>query len=305
MVGRAGLADLADQVAAELTASGTTTVRLRLDDSVVGGLGWGQALGPGVGAPDLANGFLAPLTGLAVDVGRTRRENYAPRVADPGTAAAAAFAVALGERGVAVGGTATRARAPEGLQELGSVESAPLADVVGYTLAASDNTVADALARLVAVETGETVDFRRQRPRRPGRGRGARRPRRRPGAGRRQRPVRRVPAQPAQPHRGARRRGRRPTTRTCARCVTGLPVAALNGTLVDRFDGSNRARAAQGLVRAKTGSLTGTSSLAGTVVDADGRLLVFAVLADAVRGTASARSALDEVAAELARCGCS
>ena len=58
-------------------------------------------------------------------------------------------------------------------------------------------------------------------------------------------------------------------------------------------------------MRAKTGSLTGTSSLAGAVVDADGRLLVFAVLADAVRGTASARSALDEVAAELARCGCS
>ena len=304
VVGRAGLADLADQVAAELTASGTTTVRLRLDDSVVGGLGWGQALGPGVGAPDLANGFLAPLTGLAVDVGRTRRENYAPRVADPGTAAAAAFAVALGERGVAVGGTATRARAPEGLQELGSVESAPLADVVGYTLAASDNTVADALARLVAVETGETVDF--------------------PGSGR---AVLAVVAGLGVPVDGlvladgsglsdGSRLSPRSLTAVLAAAasadhpglralVTGLPVAALNGTLVDRFDGSNRARAAQGLVRAKTGSLTGTSSLAGTVVDADGRLLVFAVLADAVRGTASARSALDEVAAELARCGCS
>ena len=47
VVGRAGLADLADQVAAALTASGTTTVRLRLDDSVVGGLGWGAGARPG------------------------------------------------------------------------------------------------------------------------------------------------------------------------------------------------------------------------------------------------------------------
>ena len=304
VVGRAGLADLADQVAAELTASGTTSVRLRLDDSVVGGLGWGQALGPGVGAADLANGFLAPLTGLAVDVGRTRRENYAPRVPDPGTAAAAVFATALGERGVAVGGPVTRAQAPEGLQELGSVESAPLADVVGYTLAASDNTVADALARLVAVETGETADFA--------------------GSGR---AVLAVVAGLGVPvdglvladgsglSDGSRISPRSLTTVLVAASsadhpdlrplVTGLPVAALTGTLVDRFDGSNRARAAQGLVRAKTGSLTGTSSLAGAVVDADGRLLVFAVLADAVRGTASARSALDEVAAEIARCGCS
>ena len=63
--------------------------------------------------------------------------------------------------------------------------------------------------------------------------------------------------------------------------VTGLPVAAFYGTLADRFGGATPGRGA-GFVRAKTGTLTGVSALAGVVEDADGRLLVFAVLADAV-----------------------
>ncbi len=50
------------------------------------------------------------------------------------------------------------------------------------------------------------------------------------------------------------------------------------------------------------------SSLAGTVHDADGRLLVFALLADrvpaGVPATRAAEAALDRVAATLAGCGC-
>ena len=70
-------------------------------------------------------------------------------------------------------------------------------------------------------------------------------------------------------------------------------MAGLGGTLASRYlSGSQREGA--GLVRAKTGTLTGVSSLAGTVVDADGRLLVFAILADAVPagGTDEARVCL-------------
>jgi D-alanyl-D-alanine carboxypeptidase/D-alanyl-D-alanine-endopeptidase (penicillin-binding protein 4) len=80
-----------------------------------------------------------------------------------------------------------------------------------------------------------------------------------------------------------------------------LPVA--EGTLADRFAGSGLI-AGVGVVRAKTGTLTGVSSLAGTVVDADGRMLAFAVIADAVPTASSGRAALDAVATALVGCGC-
>jgi D-alanyl-D-alanine carboxypeptidase/D-alanyl-D-alanine-endopeptidase (penicillin-binding protein 4) len=85
----------------------------------------------------------------------------------------------------------------------------------------------------------------------------------------------------------------------------GLPVAGFDGTLVNRYF-AERTSDALGLVRAKTGTLTGTHALAGTLVDADGVLLGFVAVANGVkeRHTLFARDQLDRIAAALAGCGC-
>jgi serine-type D-Ala-D-Ala carboxypeptidase/endopeptidase (penicillin-binding protein 4) len=85
--------------------------------------------------------------------------------------------------------------------------------------------------------------------------------------------------------------------------LAALPVAGWSGTLADRYL-TGSARTAAGLVRAKTGTLTGVSSLAGLVHDRSGRLVAFALIADRAPSTAAADSALDAIAAALARCGC-
>jgi D-alanyl-D-alanine carboxypeptidase/D-alanyl-D-alanine-endopeptidase (penicillin-binding protein 4) len=87
----------------------------------------------------------------------------------------------------------------------------------------------------------------------------------------------------------------------------GLPVAAWSGTLDDRF-GAADAKAAAGTVRAKTGTLTRVSAMSGVVTTAEGRVLAFAVLLDGVPAglpaTQAAQAAIDRIAAALATCGC-
>jgi D-alanyl-D-alanine carboxypeptidase/D-alanyl-D-alanine-endopeptidase (penicillin-binding protein 4) len=56
-------------------------------------------------------------------------------------------------------------------------------------------------------------------------------------------------------------------------------------------------------VRAKTGTLTGVSALAGQVTDSDGRLLTFALMANGTSQSQS-RPQLDALAAALRGCGC-
>jgi D-alanyl-D-alanine carboxypeptidase/D-alanyl-D-alanine-endopeptidase (penicillin-binding protein 4) len=88
----------------------------------------------------------------------------------------------------------------------------------------------------------------------------------------------------------------------------GLPVAGYSGTLRDRYHRPAGGVAAGGQVRAKTGSLSGINAIAGILVDADGRALVFAVLANGAPDggvpPTPAQEALDRVAAGLAACGC-
>jgi D-alanyl-D-alanine carboxypeptidase/D-alanyl-D-alanine-endopeptidase (penicillin-binding protein 4) len=85
------------------------------------------------------------------------------------------------------------------------------------------------------------------------------------------------------------------------RALDGMPISGLTGTLAERFSGANHDAA--GRARAKTGTLTGANALAGSVVDDDGRLLVFVGMV-AGAGTNDARAALDRFVATVAACGC-
>ena len=81
-----------------------------------------------------------------------------------------------------------------------------------------------------------------------------------------------------------------------------LPIAGGSGTLSNRFLDTDAGLAAAGLLRAKTGSLTGTNALAGIVTDASGRVLTFALISNNAGPTG--RTAIDAVAAALRSCGC-
>jgi D-alanyl-D-alanine carboxypeptidase/D-alanyl-D-alanine-endopeptidase (penicillin-binding protein 4) len=83
--------------------------------------------------------------------------------------------------------------------------------------------------------------------------------------------------------------------------LSGLAVSGLDGTLADRFVVGDE-RDAAGLVRAKTGTLTGISAEAGVATTCDGGLVAFAFVADDVGDTEAARSALDAAAAALTTC---
>ncbi|WP_454041003.1 D-alanyl-D-alanine carboxypeptidase/D-alanyl-D-alanine endopeptidase [Cellulosimicrobium sp. Marseille-Q8652] len=295
--GRAGLADLAAQVSEELRLTGRTTVTLHLDDTYF----TGPALNPAVFPGNVPAGYIAPVAALAVDVARLEDEEYARRAEDPALAAAQAFATALGEQGITVEGDPVRAPAPDDGRLVGEVESAPLGDVVDYFLQHSDNTITEVVGRVVALDAGL-----------PGSAEGATQAVRAAverlgvdltgaviadcsglgdGSSLTPRQLADVVLLLADPG--------HPELRTAA---VGLPVAGLTGTLESRFlDNAGR-----GVVRAKTGSLPKVTSLAGTVVTADDRQLVFALMTDAVPdgGTYGARIILDDFVGALAECGC-
>jgi serine-type D-Ala-D-Ala carboxypeptidase/endopeptidase (penicillin-binding protein 4) len=88
--------------------------------------------------------------------------------------------------------------------------------------------------------------------------------------------------------------------------LEGLPVAGFTGSLVERFE-DPASVPGLGIVRAKTGTLTGVHSLAGTVTDLDGTVMTMVLMADRVTParTLAARQALDDAAAALAGCHCS
>ncbi|WP_425414496.1 D-alanyl-D-alanine carboxypeptidase/D-alanyl-D-alanine endopeptidase [Salinispora cortesiana] len=315
--GAARLDELAAQVKAAL--GGVAPTRVVVDSSLYSGPvhapGWDDDIPTG--------GYGSAITALMTDGARSDLEQAkrdhddgahgAERVKEPDLHAGAAFARLLGvpedavkrgpapEAGADASAGAT-AGAPGG--ELGVVQSLPMVRLVDIMIADSDNVVAEALARQVALARGQPASFS--------------------GAGESMEAVAGelglpVDALTLTDGSGLSRANRispslltdlirlaadgsRPELTTL---FGGLPVAAWSGTLADRYT-DVAAQAGAGAVRAKTGTLTGVHAIAGLVTTADGRLLTFAVLTDRTPadGLEATRLELDRIAAALAACGC-
>jgi D-alanyl-D-alanine carboxypeptidase/D-alanyl-D-alanine-endopeptidase (penicillin-binding protein 4) len=279
-------------LAAQLRRANVRPTRIVVDDSLFSG----PSVSPAWAPEDVPSDYGAAITATMSDGGRAAPQD-AVRSSQPDLAAGAELAAALGQPNLSV----SRGTAPAGARTLATVSSAPLGTLVEQMLQESDNVIAECLARQVALAAHRPASF-------IGAAAAVRAVLARlgvdPGAGLVDgsglaasdrlsadtlAAVMRLVAGKA-----------RPALHTV---LAGLPVAAWSGTLAHRYV-SGTERAGAGTVRAKTGTLTAVSTLAGTVHDRSGQLLAFALLADRTGPTAAAESALDAIAARLAACGC-
>jgi len=320
VAGRAGLTDLSDQVAAALEKAAVRAVTLRVDE--------GYAYGPGVAPTWDASFRPSGITGAVAMLGLSSQRATGGRVgpADPVAAVRDLFVRQLERRGIEVtlaprgtpsvtaptapsGSTATGTPASPTTTPppaagpgsvLGRIVSAPVRDQLALALTDSDNALTEILARQASFRSGGGTTFADtgawvvSQVAALGLDTAGVVLRDASGLSRENR----VRADLLTRILALGYDGKHPVLR---RALDGLPIGGLTGTLDDRFTGADSDAA--GRARAKTGTLTGANALAGSVVDDDGRLLVFAGMV-AGAGTPAARAALDRFVATLAACGC-
>jgi serine-type D-Ala-D-Ala carboxypeptidase/endopeptidase (penicillin-binding protein 4) len=292
-----------DQLAAQVKAAlgGQTPTKLIYD----GSLYEGPASAPGWDADAAVGPFGAKATALAVDGARTSPKRPKDvhtgqdRSAQPDRAAAIAFAKALGISRTAV----VPGQAPQGAQVLGSVQSPRMDALIEIMLEDSDNVVAEALARQVALARGKPASFA--------------------DAGQ---AIVDTLTELGVPMNGvnivdgsglSRNDAETPEMQTALLAlaagdsrpelralVHGLPVAGWSGTMEDRNMAGKVPQAGAGHILAKTGTLSAIAAVAGLVVTRSGRLLAFSILVDEVPQTADdtqvSRDKLDAVTNALA-----
>ncbi|MGW7314040.1 D-alanyl-D-alanine carboxypeptidase/D-alanyl-D-alanine endopeptidase [Streptomyces sp. NPDC054865] len=283
------LVALAADTAQALKAAGTDTVALGYDDFLYPGA---------VRHPIGRNDNIAPVTALTADEGRPDDSVSGPveRSDDPSGDTARAFAGLLRERGIKVTGEPARVNAPAGAQPLAATHSTPVAGLVERMLTHSDNDIAEALARQTAVAAGAPASFegaeKAVADKLASLGLDVNGHRFADGSG-----LNRADKVSTRLLTGLLAKAADPGHPELRPALTGLPVAGFTGTLRSRNAGTSPAA---GLLRAKTGTLTGVNSLAGTAVDPSGRLLAFAFLTAGAPDGPAAEKGLDKLAAAVA-----
>ncbi|WP_061291179.1 D-alanyl-D-alanine carboxypeptidase/D-alanyl-D-alanine endopeptidase [Herbidospora cretacea] len=290
----ATMAALASRTAKALKAAGVTSVTLSYDASLF----QGPVTAPGWKPTYVPEGSASPVTALAIDEGRVVPRQDFPRSANPPADAAKAFGGLLGKYGIKVGKTIKPGKAAQPAQELARVESAPVYALVERMLTESDNDLAEALARHVAIAEKQPHTY-------AGQAKAYKAVLTRLGI-----------TEGVEVHDGSGLSttnritpaalaklvalGASPRHPELHSLVSGMPVAGFTGTLHGRY-GEADSKAGAGLVRAKTGTLDGVNTLTGLVHSADGRLLSFAFMANGVTDPGKTVKALDRLATLVSR----
>lgn len=276
--------ELAQRTAEALKAKGITSVSLGYDDSLFSGA---------TRHPDWVSGDMAyvnDISALLLDEGGGSTT--------PSASAATTFASQLAAAGVTVTGTPSARTAGADAEELASVKSMPLSQIVSECLRHSDNTIAEMLFRQLASAYGLEASFDG-------------------GADALKQAMEQlgVWADADSLHDGSGLSvNDRLTASSLSQLVVtaagrddlrsaliGLPVAGVTGSLDDRFLDAESGLGA-GLVRAKTGTLDTASALVGYTPTADGGMAVFALVGNGVG--AEVRPYLDQLASSLSGCAC-
>ena len=288
----ADLRTLAQRTASALRRLGATTVRLDYETSLF----TGPEASPTWEPSYITQKIVTPVDALMVDGGVLR----GTRVDFPAKASAEVFARLLERRGIEVTGSPIETKSPSTAAPLASVRSASVAKIVEAMIAQSDNEAAEILLRHTAIAAGRPATFDG-------------------GTATVQSVLRRlgidVSGLQLYDGSGLSRRNRiAPQTLAEAVAVSvgkagtdslisDLAVGGFTGTLARRFGKSDAGR---GIVRGKSGTLTGVHSLAGYVTDRTGTPIAFAVMTDRTKAVNPfvTEDALDRVAAALADCSC-
>lgn len=257
-------------------------------------------------------GYIAPVEPVMVDGARLSLDREdARRTPEPAAGAGQALASDLGVAKVEVLAPEESAQSKFGAEPevLAEVESAPLAERVRQMMTRSDNVLAESLAREVAIARGLTPDF-------AGASKAVADVLAEHGLGlessgssaanladssglsvdNRVTPAQldRVLLAATGRYSGGDGDEAGDVTAKLRPLLDSMPVGGVSGTLADRYAGSDGA----GWVRAKTGTLDGTSALAGYTVTEGGDVLTFVMLSNEA-SLLPARAAADAAATKL------
>ncbi len=289
----ARISDLADQV----RRSGVDVKSVQVDVSAYSG----PTMAPGWDPLDIDGGDIAPMEAVMLDAGRTQpvsvesRRSRTPAL-DAGRALAVALRVDPDKVTVLPPGRATVTGT-----EIASVQSAPLMERLRQMMHSSDNVMAESIGREVAEALGRPRSFAGaadavlQSLRDAGIDTTGARLFDNSGLSVDDRITAETLDEIVQAAAGEGTRKLRPL-------VDLLAIAGGSGTMSNRYHDTEPGKAALGYLRAKTGSLTGTNTLAGIVTDRSGRVLTFALMSNNAGPTG--RTSLDAFAATLRSCGC-